>query len=667
MIRHQRLLGLLLFSIVSLISLVVPAPIVADDWKEWKPIDPAQLAMKSPVVEKDADAEALFWEVRVADEVDGGGARIVFRHYIRIKIFTERGKEAHSTVEIRYGSRDKVTDIAARTIRPDGSILEVKKDAVFDRDLARQGSEKLKAKAFAMPGVEPGAIIEYRWREVRNDQISFYLRLSFQRNIPVHFVKYYIKPLTDVPLGMRTLTFHTQSVPLVKEKDGFFSTTLRNMPAFREEPRMPPRDQVSAWMLLYYSDNDQTDTDKFWKDYGKEVYNDHKAGMRVNDDVRKAAAAAIGDASTPDQKLDRLVEFCRSKIKNAYDDALGLTEADRAKLKENNSPSDTLKRGIGTTYDISMLFAAMASASGFDARFARLSDRSDFFFDPKTPTRAFMRTYDIAVKVGDQWRFFDPGSRYVPIGMLSWHEEGVQALISDPKEPFFISTPISPPEKSLQKRSAALRLSEDGTLEGVVRIEYTGQFAIERKEYNDDDSPSQREETLREMIKERMSTAQVSQIQIENVTDPVKPFIYSFHIKVPGYAQRTGKRLFLQPAFFQHGVGPMFPTSERRYPIYFHYPWSESDSVLIALPEGYSVDSGDAPGPFNVQQVGSYEPKLGLTQDGRTIEYHRDFKFCANNVLLLPTASYPNLKQIFDVLHERDNHTLSLKQNAAKQ
>jgi len=40
---------------------------LADD---WKPIDPAHLAMKTPTVEPDADAEAIFWEVHVADERD---------------------------------------------------------------------------------------------------------------------------------------------------------------------------------------------------------------------------------------------------------------------------------------------------------------------------------------------------------------------------------------------------------------------------------------------------------------------------------------------------------------------------------------------------------------------------------------------------------------------
>ncbi len=38
---------------------------------DWKPIDPVELSLKTSVVEKDADAEALFWEVKVDDNPEG--------------------------------------------------------------------------------------------------------------------------------------------------------------------------------------------------------------------------------------------------------------------------------------------------------------------------------------------------------------------------------------------------------------------------------------------------------------------------------------------------------------------------------------------------------------------------------------------------------------------
>ncbi|HEV8487864.1 MAG TPA: DUF3857 domain-containing protein [Blastocatellia bacterium] len=635
------------------------APVFADD---WKPIDPAHLAMKAPTVEKDADAEVIFWEVRVQDEVDGYDIRSVERHYLRIKVFTERGKESQSTVEIPYRGTGRISEIAGRTIKSDGTIIELKKDAVFDRTIVKSGDRKVKVKSFAMPAVEPGCIIEYRWKETRD--IAFYMRVHFQRSIPIQVVKYYLKPLSlpGLPYGMRTMSFRVSFDKFVKEKDGFYSVQQTNVPAFHEEPRMPPEDQVRSWMLVYYSKDRKVAPAEFWQQYGKEVYEQFKGEMKPNDEVRKTAAEIVGDASTPDQKLDRLYEFCRTKMKNVNDDANGMTPDDRAKLKENKSPADTLKRGMGTGKDLNMLFGAFASALGFDARVANLADRSDIFFDVNIPDDYFLQFYIVAVKVGEGWHFYDASKPYVSPGMLQWQYEGQEALISDSKKPTFVMTPLTEPEKSLQRRTAKLVLSEDGTIEGDVRIEYTGHAGAERKEYDDDDSPTQREETLRNGIKRRMSTAELSNIKIENVTDRVKPFVYSFHVRVPGYGQRTGKRLFLQPEFFERGIEPLFPTSERKHAVYFHYGWSEDDTVEISLPAGFALDNADAPEGFTASRVSKYDVHIGLTDDKKTLIYQRKFFFGANGNLVFPQTSYPQLKMIFDVVHERDNHTITLKQ-----
>src|ERR1044071_6039418 len=155
------------------------APAHARGDKDWKPVDPAEIALKQPLVEKDADAEVLLWEVKVADEAEGGDPRTVLKHYVRIKIYNERGRESQSQVYIfaaKLGGREiKISDIAGRTIKPDGSVVELKKEDIYERMAERRGDGlKLKAKSFAMPGVEPGSIIEYRWRAVRGEPLRQY-------------------------------------------------------------------------------------------------------------------------------------------------------------------------------------------------------------------------------------------------------------------------------------------------------------------------------------------------------------------------------------------------------------------------------------------------------------------------------------------------------------
>ena len=639
----------------------VPATAAAED---WKPIDPAELALKTPMVEKEADAEGLFWEVRIDDSPDGD---LIFTHYLRVKVFTERGRESQSKIDLPfgnlYGGEIKIKDIAARTVKPDGSIVELKKEDIFERTIVKVSGLKVKARSFAMPSVEPGCIIEYRWREVRVKSTAHYLRLQFQRDIPVRRVQYIVKPFDYVGLSFNSVTMHGQSSPWVKEKNGFYSTTMTNMPAMLDEARMPPEDQVKTWMLVYYAAGDRApDPNKYWNDIGKSFYENNKSLIKPNDEVKKLAASLTAEAKSDDEKLQRLFDYCRTEIKNINNDATAMTPEEREKAKANKNPGDTLKRGMGTGQDIDTLFAALANAAGFDARIALSPDRGDLFFDKGLPNAYFIDPRNIAVNVAGTWKFFNPGYNYIPYGMLLWREEGEQALITDPKQPVWVETPMSPPEKSQIKRRAKLKLSEDGTLEGDINVEYSGHFAIERKEEIDEESETQRVDRLKSEIKELISEAELSDIKIENVTDYLKPLSYIYHIRVPGYAQRTGKRIFIQPAFFQRGVNPLFATAGRKHPIYFSFPWSEDDHVQIELPPGYALDNADAPAPFGSGKISEYHPSLAVTSDGTTLVYKRTFFFGGNGAVLFPVETYPAMKAYFDQLHKQDNHNIALKQ-----
>lgn len=656
----------LLVCLLALPALASPAG------DEWKPVDPAQLSLKNATVEKEADAEAIFWEVRIDDNPEGD---LIFNHYLRVKVFTERGRESQSKIDLLYGklygSETKVTDISARTIKADGTIVELKKEDIFDRTVVKASGLKYKARSFAMPAVEPGCIIEYRWRETRKDTDADYVRLPFQRDIPVQRIQYLVKPMPYVDASFNSITLHGTSTQWTKEKNGFYSTTMTNMPAVHEESRMPPEDQIRTWMLVYYTraSDAKPNPEKYWMDIAKSYYERTKGLIKPNDEVKKMAATLVADAKTDEEKLQRIFDFCRTKIKNVSNDASGLTSDERAKLKDNKNAGDTLKRGMGSSGDIDQLFAALANASGFDARIVLSPDRGDIFFDKTIPNAYFVYPMNIGVNIGGKWQFYNPGYSHIPLGMLRWQEEGQPALITDPNQPVWVNTPMSKPDQSLVKRIGKLKLAEDGALEGDIRIEYTGHFAIERKHNIDDDSENEREQNLVEEVKSQMGAAEITNVKIENVdvSDYTKPLVYSFHVRIPNYAQRTGKRLFLQPAFFQHGKNPQFATTGRKYPIYFHYPWAEEDRVDIDLPKGYSLDNAETPAPFGSDPISQYKVSVAASTDGTLLIYKRNFFFGGGNNILFPVEAYSQLKNYFEMLHKQDNHSIALKQVATNQ
>jgi hypothetical protein len=621
----------------------------------------------APKVEKDAHAEAILWEVWVSDEVSGSYPHTVMKHFLRVMVFDERGAEMLSKVDIPHFGKRHVSDVWARTTKKSGEVVELKKDGIFERVIAKAGGVKIKTTTFALPGLEPGAIVEYGWMERHEEELANYVRLPLQREYPVQTVRYHIKPLISpyLPYSMRAQTFHAPHTPFEKESNGFVGLTFTNLPALREEPDMPPENEVSAWILIYYAPDSNLTPDKYWRDQGKAEFDRFKQRMKVNDDIRRKANELTEGAATDEDKLKRMFLFCRSTIKNLGDAGADLTPEQRAEFKENKSPADTLKRGLGTGNDIDLLFAALANAAGFEARYARMADRSQYFFHKDYANLYFMQAWQIAVRVKDKWMFFDPASTYVPFGMLRWQEEGNYTLITDNKDPEMTKTEISAPEKSARRRIGRFDLSEDGTLEGDVRISHSGHRVVQRRREFSSLKQDERLESLKKDIENQFPGAEVSRIELQNLSDPELPLTWNYHIKIPNYAQRTGKRLFLQPAVFERGYPARFTAATRNFPVYFHYPWMDVDHITIKIPEGYELDNADIPPGVPIKDIGNYTLSAQFNKASRELTFQRELVFGKNFALLYPVDAYSALKQLFEIVHTSDNHTLSLKQAAA--
>jgi len=95
------------------------------------------------------------------------------------------------------------------------------------------------------------------------------------------------------------------------------------------------------------------------------MYSLLKSDMKVSDEVRKASAEAVGDATDPEKKLERIYTFCQTKIKNLSGESSGLTREERAKIKPNKSPSGTLSKGAGKNEDIDMLLPQWQARQGW--------------------------------------------------------------------------------------------------------------------------------------------------------------------------------------------------------------------------------------------------------------------------------------------------------------
>ncbi|HUA20358.1 MAG TPA: DUF3857 domain-containing protein [Bryobacteraceae bacterium] len=643
------------------------------EFQGWLPISDEERQMKSPVVEKDAGAEVLLWRVHVVDELlgDNQSFQRAFYHYVRLKIFDEKGKEQAATIDLPYREPGGIEAVDGRTLKADGTVSELDHKSIYKRTLVRAGGLREKAVSFAMPGVEPGAIIEYRWRQTEDDNRFRYVRLRFQREFPVQKVTYFVKPLSSRLVAaeqMFLVPFNCKTTPVHEEPDGYSSTTVENVPAEHREPFAPSAPNVEPWALLFYRPDRSRDPDKYWNGEGKKLYQELKGLLKSDDEIKSAAAEAVGNAKTEDEKTVALVSYLRKKLRSLEDPSVTTAEREAflEKLPKNRlrTSVEIFKSGIATSYETNVAFAALAMQAGLDARPVLVGDRDELIFNPKLADRYFLDKIAMAIRAGDSWKVVDVGGRWLAPGLLPWREEGMMALITDPKDPMFIQVPTSPPEASLESRTAHLRLSEDGTLEGDVDESYTGHRAEDYRETIGPKSPAQREEWLKDRVMRMFPDADVSAIQLENVEDATHPLAARYHLRAPLFAQVTGKRLFFQPIAFRRSQGSPFTATERRFPVEFPYAWKEIDQVHILLPAGYSLDHGDSPGSVSFGEIGGYKLQMTIS-NGKPADLFtaRELTFGNRGFLYIPVDKYAMLKKIFDEIQIRDSHSLSLKAN----
>src|ERR1700722_14669170 len=81
------------------------------------------------------------------------------------EILRGEGTKEEGDVAISFTKEDSdIKGIRARTIEPDGRIVNFD-GKVFEKTIARNGGNSFLAKVFSLPEVQPGCIVEYRYRK----------------------------------------------------------------------------------------------------------------------------------------------------------------------------------------------------------------------------------------------------------------------------------------------------------------------------------------------------------------------------------------------------------------------------------------------------------------------------------------------------------------------
>jgi hypothetical protein len=376
--------------------------------------------------------------------------------------------------------------------------------------------------------------------------------------------------------------------------------------------------------------------------------------------MEEAVAQIVSPSDPPDVKLRKIYDRVQQMRNTSYEVQKTEQEAKREKEKEPASVEEVWKRGYANGNNLTWLYLGLVRAAGFEAYGAYVSDRRNFFFSPQTKDRTKLDANVVLVKLNGKDVYFDPGAAFTPFGLLEWSETGVPGLRLDKDGGAWIQSVLPQASESRIERTAKLKLSETGELEGTLAVAFTGLEAMERRVEERHGDAAERKKYLEDQVKQYIPVG--TELDLTNQPDwksSSQPLMAEFNLKIPGWVSGAGRRALLPVGIFSATEKHIFEHTDRVHPIYFQFPFEKVDDVTIDLPAGWQVQS--LPQPQN--------------QDGHVIAYDLKAEKGANSLhltrrvmvgfLLMDTKYYAPLRSFFQFVRTGDEEQVVLLPGAA--
>jgi hypothetical protein len=658
----------ILLAVVAGLTLAAGASSAKAD--QWTAPTPEELSMTSQAGAPGASAVYLFREEKTEDHLH------MYSVYERIKILTEGGKE-RANVELKYQAGGSMgfqyTDIAGRTIHPDGTIITFT-GKPYERVVVKTQGYREKAKVFTLPDVTVGSIIEYRYKLRWEDNMYQAPRWIVQNDLYLRKGHFQWLPtdrqlITSDERGQLTSTVSwTPILPAgaqVKETalpgarfGGEGSTSIelnvQDIPPSPEEEYMPPIQSLGYRVLFYFSP--YRTMEEYWKGEGKHWSKLEDKFIGPGPVVGAAVQQLVSQSDTQDQKLKKIYAAVEQLENTDYTREHSRVEDKAAGLTQVRTTDDIWTHKRGSSDQIAELFVAMARAAGMKAYVMAVTNRDRSIFIQNFLSLRQLDDYIAIVNIDGKDKSFDPGSRFCAYGHLAWKHSDTGGLRQTDGGTMLAGTPGETYLDSAVYRVANLKMDETGVVNGKIDLKFMGSPALKwrQKALVDDKETVERE--LKDSV-ERMLPGgmDLKVLSINHLEDYEEPLTATLEVKGP-IGSPTGKRLLIPGDIFESNSKATFAHDKRELPVCFQYRYAARDAIRINFPAGFQVESVPSEGSVKLPKMAVYN--LKATADDKGVTIRRDLYLAEITYM---TKEYPDLKTFYTQFEAKDQEPIILK------
>lgn len=618
---------------------------------------------------KDSSAHAVVLnehgDARITN-VNGDKIRLVYKYHVKIKIFD---KEAFNkgTVEIPlYIGKDveeEIDDIVGQTFTPDASGMPAKIELQQPQIFTVNVNKSHKMVKFAMPGLQNGCIIEYKYT-ITTPYFEDLHNWQFQDDIPkikslyeVHvpgFWQFNAVKRGELNLDKNVSEIESEcfSAGGAKADCAHFTYGMNNIPAFIEEDYMTaPRNFISAiyFELAEYSNPYTGVKNKLaneWKDVDNQLKRDDYFGSQIKkrDQFKDKIAPVIAGKTDELQKAKAIYAFIQKNMK--WNEFIAFGSENVRKAFESHT---------GTSGDINLALVTALSSAGINVEAVLISTRSHGAVNKLYPVITEFNYVLAKANIGGKSYLLDATDPLLSFGMLPMRCLNDQGRVMSLDKPSYWID-INTPNKQSITRLLDLTLNADGKLTGTITNYSRGYSGYQKrqsiKKFNSIDE-------YVENLDERLNKIKINKFEITGVDslDAIVAEIY--HVEIEAYEGLNHEKLSFNPFIFNQITTNPFKLSSRSYPVDWGMPSEERFMLNMKLPTGYTIENPPQNSTAALpNQGGLFTVAYSALDNSFSLAHVTEFKRSVYS-----PEEYPYLKELYNriILSEKNEMVFKKK------
>ena len=644
-----------------------------------------QAAINNAPSQKDYpdDGAAVLWE-SVDVDIDEK-SRYIYSTRRVVKIFNENGKDL-AEVSIPYmRGRDDVTIHHARTLTPDGAVIELDVNEVIT-DLVPPSAVDAglyvdaRLMYFSLPGVTDGSIIDYAYSTNNAGHVmqgEFWRKVYFQAPQPVQSYR-----LTVHIPKKKQLYYQISGAPAASQTDRFLAIQpeisesnyartyifdVQDVPPLKEEYLMPaPQDLAYS---ISISSIDSWDKLVTW--YATLI----REQDTLTPEISEKTEQLLKGAWSRREKVKRLYEYVATNIQYlGYELGIWAIKPRPANL--------VLKDGRGDCKDKTTLLSTMLASAGINSYPVLISAGDTRGINAHlpdggseveaVPSLAYFNHMILAVEGNkdNELIWLDPTSETCAFGDFPTGDQDRWTLIINPqfltenrtdsseslasknaqdlqnRLYLFQKSPALDATSNLKRVHTDVQVKKDMSVSVRQELTFTGSFNIKlRSQLANLDTNEERAEFMHKAL-ELDDRAKIIEFKSSNLFQLEKELKVEVTWTCEGYLYAIGSQFVLELPLAKHPYAELLSEENRMYPAVIGKALSLEDTVKVSAAAPFRIDTVPEEQSLNTDAA---EFQLRYTQSKRKAEMHQIVRF------LTPTVTPQNIERLKEVVRAASN------------